>query len=51
MGTVRTQSEEQRLLEGALFGFVVSGCVVVAKMETSFVSFRVCINNDYIKAR
>lgn len=51
LGTVRTQSEEQRFLEGALFGCVVTGCIMVAKMETSFVSFRVCIINDYIKAR
>lgn len=49
--TLRIQSEEQRLLDSALFGCVVTGCIMVAKMETSFVSFRVCIINDYIKAR
>jgi hypothetical protein len=34
-----------------LSGFVVTGCIMVVKMKTSFVSFRVYIINDYITTR
>jgi hypothetical protein len=40
----RAQSEEQKVVGGgggAHFGCVVTGCIMVAKMDTTFVSARV----------